>query len=317
MKAGEVEKRLRWFDRGAAAFAQVFPDALAHLGPNAPRHYVCPECAEPDAAGQNYRVQLFPRTAVQRRELTAEHVPPEAFNGRELVLTCKSCNHRAGFQLEAHARKCENPRDVLQGVATKPARVRLTADSHKVSANLKVEEGMLVLNLPPLSRKANDPKEWPAFREALIQDTAERPPITIEFSNDTYSPRRANVTWLRHAYLALFAVAGYRYIFQPGLGTVRKQIKEPDVDHIPVFLAEVAGEHPWSERRIIRVREPERLQSWAVQIGRYVAFLPKPGDISFYVRLAEDGRIVNQRQFKGDVFEWPTEPSFGLEAIEP
>jgi len=308
VKADDLQKKLRWFDRGAAAFSQVFPNALDLLGPNASPHYVCPECAEPDAADQNYRVQLFPRTAVQRGELTAEHVPPKAFKGRELVLTCKPCNSRAGSQLESQARKRENPRDVLRGVATKPAYVRLIAESYSFSADLKVEDGMLKL-------RAKDPKVWPAFKEARIRRVADHPPITIQFNNDTYLPSRANVAWLRHAYLVLFAVGGYSYIFQPGLGVVRKQIKEPDAEHIPVFLAAVPGEPPWSERRIIRVREPERLQSWAVQIGRYLVFLPRPGDMSFYTRLAEDARAVNQGNFNGEVFEWPAEPSFGLNCV--
>jgi hypothetical protein len=146
VKAGDLEKKLRWFDRGAAAFSLVFPNALDFLGTTASPHYVCPECAEPDATDRNYRVQLFPRTAVQRGELTAEHVPPKAFNGRELVLTCKPCNSRAGSQLESHARKRENPSDVLRGVATKPARVRVITDRYNFSADLKVEEGMLDLH---------------------------------------------------------------------------------------------------------------------------------------------------------------------------
>jgi len=57
--------KLRWFDRGAAAFSQASPEALSHLGPEAPPYYVCPECPEADAAGRFYRVQLFPRAAVQ------------------------------------------------------------------------------------------------------------------------------------------------------------------------------------------------------------------------------------------------------------
>jgi hypothetical protein len=168
-----------------------------------------------------------------------------------------------------------------------------------------------------LELRAKNPKVWQSFKEARIRRAADRPPITIEFSNDAHSPARANVAWLRHAYLALFAMAGYRYIFQPGLEIVRKQIKEPDADHIPTFLVALPGEHPWSQRRILMVREPEWLQSWAAQIGRYVVFLPSPGDNSFYARLAEDGRTMNRRRLNCDVFDWPTEPSFGLESVEP
>ena len=275
----KIEKKLRWFDRGAAAFTQVFPDALAHLGPDPPPQYVCPQCPERDASGSRYRVQLFPRTAVQSGELTAEDVPPKSFGGRELVLTCKPCNNDAGgSQLAAHARRRENPIDALRGVAEKPSHVDLAAGGHKVSATLTAEPGMFTMELPPRTKHANDPREEKAFREALVSTAAERSSISINFRKDFYHPRRANVAWLRHAYLALFAVAGYYYIFQPGLGIVRKQIREPEADHIPVFLAELPGEHTWLERCIVDIQEPEALRSWGVQFGKYVALLPKDGD---------------------------------------
>ena len=300
--------KLRWFDQGAAAFSRTFPDALARLWPDAPPHYVCPTCPAPDDT--NYIIRLFSRAAVQSHELTAEHVPPRAFGGRELVLTCQPCNNDiGGSQLEAHARRCENPIDVLRGISKNPSKVRLTAGDHCVSAKLSVEEKMFKFTLPPQRKHANDPKEVEAFQKALLKS----PTFNIDFNGDRHSPRRANVTWLRHAYLALFAVAGYRYIFSAGLDIVRQQINEPEAEHIAVFLATLPEEHPWSECRIINVRGPKWLQCWAVQIGRYVAFLPKAGDIEFYARLAEDRSVNQQSQFTGDVFEWPTEPSFGLE----
>lgn len=306
-------KKLQLFDRGAAAFAHVFPDGLAHLGPEASPHYVCPTCPEPDATGKNYRVQLFPRSAVLSRALTAEHVPPEAFGGRELVLTCQPCNNDiGGSQLEAHARRLENSIDLLRGVSKRRSKVRLTAGGHYVNAKLGIEDNILKVDMPPWKKNANDPRAVEGFREALLR----RSTINISFDGDTYSPRRANVTWLRHAYLVLFAIAGYRYIFSAGLSIVRKQIKEPDTEHISTFLAALPGEHFWSERLIIKVQEPEWLQSWAVQIGRYVALLPRPGDIEFYARLAEDSNIHKGLRFTGELIEWPTEPFFGLEQPE-
>lgn len=312
--AVKLATKLRWFDRGAAAFAQVFPDALSPLGPDPAPHYVCPQCAEPDASGQRYRVQLFPRSAVESGELTAEHVPPKSFGGRELILTCKRCNDTGGSLLEAHARKRENPVDVMIGVAKKPSHVRLTAGDHTVSVALTEEEGMLTMAFPPQRKKANDPRKEKAVWQALPRLVAERSTFNINFAKDSYLPRRANVAWLRHAYLALFAVAGYRYIFRPGLGIVRKQIQEPDTEHIPVFLATLPGEHPWSERRIGFIHEPEPLQSWAVQFGRYVAFLPKAGDTEFYTRMAEDARTREQARVTGESIAWPTEPLFRLAA---
>jgi hypothetical protein len=173
---------------------------------------------------------------------------------------------------------------------------------------------MITFTLPPQKKNANDPREARAFQEALPRVAAEGSSFSINFYKDLHHPRRANVAWLRHAYLALFAIAGYRYIFRPGLGIVRKQIKKPDEEHIPVFLAHLPGEHPWSERHIISVRQPKSLQSWAVQFGRYVAFLRSAGDTEFYARMAEDARLRGQSRITGVALRWPTEPLFGLDS---
>lgn len=95
--------KLRWFDRGAAAFERTFPGvAASRLGPHIGPVYVCPICD-----------QGFTREAVPSGERTAEHVPPESFGGRELLLTCKWCNNEAGSRLDAHARKKENIANVM------------------------------------------------------------------------------------------------------------------------------------------------------------------------------------------------------------
>ena len=310
----DMAKKLRWFDKGAEAFQRTFPDALAFLGGNPPPHYVCPECAEPDESGRTYRIRLLPRLALASGDLTAEHVPPKSFGGRPLVLTCKSCNDFAGHQLDAHARKRENPGDALLGATRKPSRVAVTMGEHTVAASLEVDQGMLDLTIPPLRKNANDPRALPPFWEALRHSAAGQPTLHLAFSGDLHEPRRARVSWLRHAYLALFAVAGYRYIFQPGLGIVRRQIKEPDVEHIPLFLAALPEHRPWTEKCIIHVHEPEWLRCWAVQFGSYLVFLPRPGDGEFYSRIAQQARLSGHgTDFSGDLVDWPTEPLFGLD----
>ncbi len=64
--------KLRWFDRGARAFAATLkPDAPAT---DAPR-YVCPLCIKEVADGR-LTTTMFLRAAVEVNALTAEHVPP-------------------------------------------------------------------------------------------------------------------------------------------------------------------------------------------------------------------------------------------------
>lgn len=311
----DMARKRRWFERGAAAFRHAFPKALTFLGGNPPPHYACPECAEPDKSGLELRVRLLPKSALTRGELTAEHVPPNSFGGRRLVLTCKACNDFAGHQLDAHARKHENPGDALVGAARKSSHVAVTMDEHTVAASLKVKDRMLDLTIPPLKTNANDPRVLEEFWGVPRLSTGESREITIAFSGDSHSPRRARVSWLRHGYLALFAILGYRYIFHPALNIVRKQIKEPDGNHIPLFLAMLPERRPWTERRVVFIRQPEWHCCWAVQFGHYMVFLPTAGDVCFYPRFAAKALAGSgQSDFSGDAFEWPAEPLFCLDA---
>ena len=89
---------------------------------------------------------------------------------------------------------------------------------------------------------------------------------------------------------------------------------EPEAEHIPTFLFVIPGDHPWTDRRIMKVREPEWQRSWAVQIGRNVAFLPLAGDTTLYERLSgetRNGQEPTKITFN-ESCEWPSSPSFGL-----
>jgi hypothetical protein len=302
--------KLRWFEPGAAAFAEAFPIHASRLGEPA---YVCPQCPELlTAPGEpTYRVRLIPKHALETGFLRPEHVPPRSFKGKELLLTCWPCNSFASGNLESHARKRENPDETLAGVKAS-TRIRATIGSHTLAATLSVEGSDIVFTLPPREKQANDPRAEAAVREFLkTQSTVD---ITLSFHGDLHTPRRADVTWLRHSYLALFAWLGYQYIFSPGLSVVRKQITDPDGHHISHFVTRLPGQHQWKDRRILRVREPALHQCWAVQIGCYLSLLPLAGDTQFYSRLASFIAESQQPvQLAGDVLRWPTQPRFGLE----
>lgn len=306
-----LETKLRWFDQGATAFAQTFPDRVAEFPDGGP-FYVCPLCIRPDARQGTSRAFLFPRAAVAAGILTAEHVPPESFGGKELLLTCATCNHTAGAHLDSHARKRENPVDAFQGRLDEPVAVRLTAGGHSIAADfIKKDETFMLKVLP--EAKSGKPGSEAGFREVLGGPEDSDRDINVSFYADRHSERRARVSWLRSSYLVLFAVLGYRYVFQRPLAIVRRQIAEPEADHIPTFLCVLPADPPWSERRIIRVREPEWQQCWTVQCGRYMTFLPLEGDDGLYQRIAAvRSEGSKQAAITGTAYDWPDRPFFGL-----
>lgn len=89
--------------------------------------------------------------------------------------------------------------------------------------------------------------------------------ITLSFDHDRFDDDRARVSWLRAAYLTLFAVTGYRFIFSREMEIVRLQIREPKVAHIPTFLIDTQREDDWSDRAVIRVTTPEWQRCWELR----------------------------------------------------
>src|SRR5439155_25942538 len=61
-----------------------------------PQSYACPLCRA-----------VFSLTDLEAKVLTREHVPPASIGGREMVLTCRPCNNRAGSTFDAHLERAE------------------------------------------------------------------------------------------------------------------------------------------------------------------------------------------------------------------
>jgi hypothetical protein len=303
------ETKLRWFDIGAAAFAETFPQRVADLegGP----FYVCPLCIQLEESGRTFSTLLYPRQCVADGILSAEHVPPESFDGRELLLTCAACNNEAGARLDADARKRENPADLFWGRAAAPIAVRLNAGGHSIAASFSKDGEWFKFDLLP-QVKSGKPGSEEGFREVLSRPEGGDRDITVSFYADRHSEKRARVSWLRSAYLLMFALAGYRYIFDNALTIVRRQIVDPEIEHIPAFMGTLSANPPWAERHLLRVRKPEWHQCWAVQMGRHVVFLPLLCDTGFYDRVAAARRPGGALPaLDGDAFLWPDQPFFG------
>lgn len=149
--------------------------------------------------------------------------------------------------------------------------MRITAGGHSLAADFNKEGEIFKLAVLSESISAR-PGAEKGFREVLAGPEDSNRDINMSFYADHDSERRARASWLRSAYLVMFAVLGYRYVFQPSLARVRRRIADPETEHVPTFLCILPGDHPWSERRIIKMLEPEWQQCWAVQMGRSAPF---------------------------------------------
>src|SRR6266853_6998366 len=124
-------KKRDWFDLGASAFAKACP------GTYAVPTYVCPICCSP-----------FTVEALNDRRLSVEHVPPQSVGGRELLLTCTTCNNTDGTKLDADAKTKEDVRLAIAGRAPRPHRIKMMIGGTTVNGQLHASDGAYRLTIP-------------------------------------------------------------------------------------------------------------------------------------------------------------------------
>jgi len=211
--------RHQLFIDGASAFHSVRPD-IARQHPELLDAYVCPLC-----------LGAFPESALATRppRLTIEHVPPRNQSGPFLkLLTCHSCNSRAGTELDSHLDRRTRLRRI--GAPGAPAeRIQISLAGEHLQGQLYHDEKAGAPRFE-VSGRFNDPISLDRVITAL------RKPGNWEAQAQSvvsYNKRRVRVALLRVGYLVAFAELGYSYAFTTNLEPIRAQIQQPKEDLLP------------------------------------------------------------------------------------
>ena len=298
--------RLAWFDLGAQAFAAACPTVVRdHFPHDVGPLYVCPLCVTRNG------FKAFLRQAVETKQLTAEHVPPDHAGGRPLVLTCAECNHGAGTQLDAHAHVAGRLEPNAAGVLERP--VRVTFDNRTVNMTINADASGVRLFGDPTR---NAPENHRLFFEG-VERVAKTGSLdwrfAVDFHKDRFDPQRAATSYLRAGYLAAFAKLGYRAILNAAFNIVRSKIADPSAAEPSLYGIRIPQVDD-SARGFVIIESPSELAGGlAIQMGRHLVLLPGPGDRTFYQRVA--GRTGDAVQLTGQVVPWPVRPEFLFDRV--
>lgn len=300
MKRQQV-RRVAWFAVGARATANSCTPIEAALP-----FYICPLCC-----------RVFLQLAAETGELTFEHVPPRSLGGRELVLTCSTCNGSAGTRLDHEMLTYEQALDFGQGTLSRPVRVTLrvgeyTLNSEMIAANGSIEiKGISAANHPDAPTQLSSELE-----KRIVENTWDESRFSVTLDKG-YHSRKVEVGWLRVAYLIAFAALGYQYILHPALRAVRLQVADPDTLHLASFSTTVPQSSP-ENRRILLIEEPETIPSILVQIGRHAVFLPWiETDVDLYSHLARENEKATHLhlELRGKEIPWPRRAEYALDLV--
>lgn len=306
-RASRAKRRRVWFEAGVRDLGLTFGQLTTATGDPIPPAYACPLCAVTEADGRA-RMKLF-TAAMLGTLLTIEDVPPKHSDGRPLVLTCKACNSTAGYGIDAMADRVERSIRALAG--QQPVHGRLHVGDHELPAKFEMsaagENRVTMLGGAPatLSRVAE-------YFDSVTRAPALAAPFRLSFQLTDPNDRRAKVSWLKSAYLAVFALLGYRYAMHPFLGPVRRQIQEPTHEWIDAFSFRLPMPLPFSERRVFRISRPELPVCWGVQMGPILVFLPIRDSCELYGRLAELKAERASFEFWAGGSVWPLAPIFAM-----
>jgi hypothetical protein len=290
MSISSATKR-QWFERGARAFGDAAP---RYLG----QGYCCPICL-----GISSSMSMF----------TVEHVPPDSVGGRPLILTCQRCNGTAGTTVDWHWSNFTDVEGLMSGSLPEPVTVNLTYEGLKVVAEVSNKgDGYVLRVVEKASKKANIEQFEDLIKAAI--DAGETPStLNIQMHKSRYREQLLKVSVLRAAYLTGVAMAGYRVItfWNP----IRMQILSPETaDPSLSGLMRYEREHAPDRRILGEINKPDYMRCICVGFGRWTVFLPLAADSVLY----RSDELAGQRfEFSGIPFEWPSEPSFGIELPSP
>jgi hypothetical protein len=270
--------------------------------------YLCPICETG-----------FSQSALLTGELTLDEAPPASVGGKGIALTCKDCNNKAGYSIDAavdrRAKLNRFAEVITHGATGRGGDGSLQIGEERVNirvfrdANATVRLEILeYLNNPRVIERVS------AYAESLARDgTGEGEELHIT-SRARYHGRLAMVGDLKAAFLIAFAAFGYRYAFDPRLDLVRQQILNPR-DHV-IDGWTIALNQSGDTRYLLLITE--LLPGVVVKLDRVGILLPwLNSTTNFYSDLATRYKPNEAMQLSGKSIAWPTRLEMALDFWHP
>ena len=230
-----------------SSFARYEADLL-RLWPTAKRRFVCPIC-----------LKSFARTENTAKDVTIEHIVPKALAGRVTTLTCRRCNNTAGAGLDSH---------LVQRVQIEGRKKPILAGAEFCGTTFRGE-----VHLPHSAddamkmdgfQKQSDPREIDKFGKLLSEGVWDGQKLNLRLEL-RYVPALSFAALLRSAYLLMFRIFGYRYVFDRSAAVIRKSITDPLVETDALNgISWRVDVRPPTETGVSIVTKPKELRSFMI-----------------------------------------------------
>lgn len=197
-------------------FDQLSNDLTA-LRPNHRGDVVYPLC-----------LRAFGREAIGDKSpngLSIEHVIPSSVGGRLETLTCRACNNQDGSSLDAHFVSMVRILDWAKGDGSE-LKGTVTADGVALPMRLSRDEN----GCSTIRILGGKPEAIEKFRATMAQ-LGDGDRMQLDFSLD-YAELPARKALVRIAYLGMFIMVDYRFVFSDGGVFTRNVLRSNDIETI-------------------------------------------------------------------------------------
>jgi hypothetical protein len=297
----------RWFDLGATRFrGWAVANGFAHLLRDDPAVYPCPLCS-----------RLFTKLDLIADRLTAADVPPKPAGGKPMLLTCAPCNNdRGGSKIDSHAAPRERFVDSQTGVRITPFKGEHTVG--KSTARVDVWAGPGPIGIA-YTKKRNNPNDFQAYKK----DFANPSNVLQRISEDRgFSREKADLSYVRAAYLASFAVFGWAHIIRKAYVPLRRRLESrTTTTDLPAIVGYNVNRTS-RENEILLVTEPGPQHGLLlVKMSRAMVALPGPRDERTLEDVAATLPSVladgGGQRVEGFPIPWPTRPTHHCDREPP
>lgn len=273
--------------------------------------YYCPICGNP-----------FPRMALDNKELTLEHIPPEAQGGKGIALTCSKCNKTAGYSIDSAVFNRNELKKGIESLITRKleykGRARLNfgeENLEKVNADLSVKDSKVKFFV---IGESNHPQTTERIKKFI---TKVNQGGHLHLSTIKVTPEQKYNLWLskvgdlRTAFLICFAFFGYKYVYDKRLEPVRNQIINYKEKLIEGFWSQ-SGENSLSNTNLYIIDRPfPALLVNLREISILLPWLESPENFYEFV-IQEKNLTDGQIQLSGGRLPWPQTLELNLDFYE-
>lgn len=239
---------------------EVFSKNLEIYIPELANCFICPIC-----------IRIATRETLNENLLSEAHLYPKAIKSGEATIICKECNDKAGHSIECHETKRVKRRRALVDPTESFETITYVEEDgklHPVTTRTSVDfsQSPPQLKLEVIESRSN-PIHADKITAILSQLVEGRPDFKFHLSEKhDWDNRKADLTYLQSAYLALFNRLGYEFVFSQIAEDIRKQLMDPNSSQLQVHMVQSTGFHSMKDLDVLVITKPKSHMGFIVKM---------------------------------------------------